>query len=198
MSKKTKILVCIAPGTEELEAITIIDILERANFNIIIASTAFDGALTMKAAQRVTLTADVKLVDVADEEFDCIVLPGGIEGAENFRDSPLLIEMLKQQKNDQKWVAAICAAPAIVLQHHNLYPQARMTCYPSFMDRIPEENQRVKRVFTDVLNLLITSQGPGSALEFAMEIVTQFGGKTLTAKLAEELVTLPNLNYHQI
>ncbi|KAB2825479.1 DJ-1 family glyoxalase III [Aliivibrio finisterrensis] len=193
-----KILVCLAPGTEELEAITVIDILERAKFDVTIASTAFDGVLTMKAAQRVTLTADVKLVEVADEEFDCIVLPGGLKGAENFRDSTLLIEMLKQQKYDGKWVAAICAAPAVVLQHHNLYPDARMTCYPSFMNSIPKDNLRLKRVFTDVLNHLITSQGPGSALEFAMEIVTLLGGKELTAKLAAELVTLPNLNYHQI
>ncbi|WP_375321967.1 DJ-1 family glyoxalase III [Aliivibrio logei] len=194
----TKILVCLAPGTEELEAITVIDILERAKFDVTIASTAFDGALTMKAAQRVTLTADVKLVDVADEEFDCIVLPGGLKGAENFRDSTLLIEMLKQQKYDEKWVAAICAAPAVVLQHHNLYPNARMTCYPSFMNTIPKDNLRIKRVFTDVLNHLITSQGPGSALEFAMEIVTLLGSKEITAKLAADLVTLPNLNYHQI
>ena len=193
-----KILVCLAPGTEELEAITVIDILERAKFDVTIASTAFDGSLTMKAAQRVTLTADVKLVEVADEEFDCIVLPGGLKGAENFRDSTLLIEMLKQQKYDEKWVAAICAAPAVVLQHHNLYPDARMTCYPSFMNTIPKDNLRIKRVFTDVLNHLITSQGPGSALEFAMEIVTLLGGKELTAKLAVDLVTLPNLNYHQI
>ena len=193
-----KILVCLAPGTEELEAITVIDILERAKFDVTIASTAFDGALTMKAAQRVTLTADVKLVEVADEEFDCIVLPGGLKGAENFRDSTLLIEMLKQQKYDGKWVAAICAAPAVVLQHHNLYPDARMTCYPSFMNTIPKDNLRIKRVFTDVLNHLITSQGPGSALEFAMEIVTLLGGKELTVKLAADLVTLPNLNYHQI
>lgn len=193
-----KILVCLAPGTEELEAITVIDILERAKFDVTIASTAFDGSLTMKAAQRVTLTADVKLVEVADEEFDCIVLPGGLKGAENFRDSTLLIEMLKQQKYDEKWVAAICAAPAVVLQHHNLYPDARMTCYPSFMNTIPKDNLRIKRVFTDVLNHLITSQGPGSALEFAMEIVTLLGGKELTAKLAADLVTLPNLNYHQI
>jgi len=193
-----KILVCIAPGTEELEAITVIDILERAKFDVTVASTAFDGALTMKAAQRVILTADVKLVEVADEEFDCIVLPGGLEGSENFRDSALLIEMLKQQKYDEKWVAAICAAPAVVLQHHDLYPDARMTCYPAFMEAIPEDNRRIKRVFTDVLNKLITSQGPGSALEFAMEIVTTLANKELTAKLAAELVTLPNLNYHQV
>jgi len=193
-----KILVCIAPGTEELEAITVIDILERAKFDVTVASTAFDGSLTMKAAQRVMLTADVKLVEVADEEFDCIVLPGGLKGSKNFRDSTLLIEMLKQQKYDEKWVAAICAAPAIVLQHHNLYPDALMTCYPNFIEAIPEKNRRIKRVFTDVLNHLITSQGPGSSLEFAMEIVTTLAGKELTAKLAADLVTLPNLNYHQV
>ncbi|GAL22416.1 DJ-1/YajL/PfpI superfamily [Vibrio maritimus] len=71
-----KVLVPIAPGTEEMEAITIIDIMVRAGFEVTVASADFDGALTMKASRGVTLTADCKLVDVADDEFDVIALPG--------------------------------------------------------------------------------------------------------------------------
>ena len=190
-----KILVCIAPGTEEMEAITAVDILVRAGYEVTTASVASDGALTMKASRGVILTADKKLVDVADDEFDCIVLPGGLEGSECFRDSPLLVETVKQQKYDGKLVAAICAAPALVLQHHNIYPEAIMTCHPAFMENIPEEKRRVKRVVTDVLNNLITSQGPGSALEFAMEIVIQLSGKEKAAEVAAPMVVLPNLHY---
>ena len=140
-----KILVPLAPGVEDMEAITIIDIMVRAGYSVIVASADSDGYLTMKASRGVTLTADYRLIDVADDEFDAVVLPGGVEGAENFRDSTLLLEVVKQQSFDGKLVAAICASPALVLQHHNLYPQALMTCHPSFQDRIPEALWRQKQ-----------------------------------------------------
>ncbi|MDG3087363.1 DJ-1/PfpI family protein [Vibrio hannami] len=196
MSKK--VLVPIAPGTEEMEAITIIDILVRAGYDVTTASADFDGNLTMKASRGVTLTADCKLVDVADEEFDVIALPGGVAGSEVFRDSTLLVEMVKQQKYDGRWMAAICAAPALVLQTHNIYPGALMTCHPSFQEHIPEKLWRVKRVTTDINNKLITSQGPGSALELAMEIIIRLSGKEHAWKVAEPMVTLPNLHYNEL
>ncbi len=117
-----RILVPIAPGTEEMEAVTIIDILVRAGYQVVVASADFDGKLTMTASRGVTLTAECKLVDVADDEFDAVVLAGGVGGAENFRDSTLLVEIIKQQKYDGRLVAAICASPAVVLQHHDLFP----------------------------------------------------------------------------
>jgi 4-methyl-5(b-hydroxyethyl)-thiazole monophosphate biosynthesis len=193
-----RILVPIASGVEEMEAITIIDIMIRAGYKVIVASANFDGCLTMQASRGVTLTADYRLIDVADDEFDAVVLPGGTGGAENFRDSTLLLEVLKQQKFDGKLVAAICASPAIVLQHHNLYPDAMMTCHPSFQDRIPENLWRSKRVTYDVNHNLLTSQGPGSALEFAMEIIILLSGKQHAWKIAEPMVTMPALNYQQI
>ncbi|WP_375753028.1 DJ-1 family glyoxalase III [Vibrio sp. HN007] len=192
------VLVPIAPGTEEMEAITIIDILVRAGYNVTTASADFDGSLTMKASRGVTLTADCKLVDVADEEFDIIALPGGVGGSETFRDSTLLVEMIKQQKYDGRWMAAICAAPALVLQTHDIYPGAIMTCHPAFQEHIPEDKWRVKRVTTDINNKLITSQGPGSALEFAMEIIIRLSGKEHAWKVAKPMVTLPNLHYFEL
>ncbi|MCV5736892.1 DJ-1/PfpI family protein, partial [Escherichia coli] len=86
----------IAPGTEEMEAVTVIDLMVRAGYDVTVASADFDGALTMKASRGVTLTADCKLVDIADDEFDAIVLSGGVGGAETFRDSTIMIEILKQ------------------------------------------------------------------------------------------------------
>jgi len=193
-----KILVPLASGVEEMEAITIIDIMVRAGYCVIVASADSDGCLTMKASRGVTLTADYRLIDVADDEFDAVILPGGVEGAENFRDSTLLLEVVKQQSFDGKLVAAICASPALVLQHHNLYPQALMTCHPSFQDRIPEALWRQKRVTYDINHNLLTSQGPGTALEFAMEIVILLSGKEHAWKIAEPMVTMPALNYQQI
>ncbi len=193
-----KILVPIAPGSEEMEAVTIIDMMVRAGYDVTVASAAFDGALTMKASRGVTLTADCKLVDIADDEFDVIALPGGVGGAEVFRDSTVMVEILKQHIYEGKLVAAICASPALVLQHHNLFPQALMTCHPSFQSHIPESNWRSKRVTIDVNHNLITSQGPGTALEFAMEIIIKLSGKKHAWSIAEPMVTIPTLHYHKI
>ena len=191
------ILVPIATGTEELEAVTVIDLMVRAGYDVTVASADFDGALAMKASRGVTLTADCRLVDIADDEFDAIVLPGGVGGAETLRDSTVMIEMLKQHIYEGKLVAAICAAPALVLQHHNLFPQALMTCHPSFQSYIAENTWRAKRVTIDVNHNLITSQGPGSALEFAMEIIIKLSGKQHGWAVAEPLVTIPTLHYHE-
>ncbi|MBL4277702.1 DJ-1/PfpI family protein [Vibrio fluvialis] len=193
-----RILVPIAPGTEEMEAVTIIDILVRAGYQVVVASADFDGKLTMTASRGVTLTAECKLVDVADDEFDAVVLAGGVGGAENFRDSTLLIEIIKQQKYDGRLVAAICASPAVVLQHHDLFPGALMTCHPNFQDRIPQDLWRNRRVTFDVNNNLLTSQGPGTALEFAVEIIVQLSGKELAREVALPLVALPQLNYEKL
>ncbi|UUM31135.1 DJ-1 family glyoxalase III [Vibrio japonicus] len=195
MSKK--VLVPIAPGTEEMEAVTIIDMMVRAGYETVVASADFDGNLTMKASRGVTLTAHCKLVDIADDEFDAVILPGGVVGAETFRDSTVLIEIVRQQAYEGKLVAAICAAPALVLAHHNLYPNALMTCHPSFQDHIPENNWRVKRVTYDINHNLLTSQGPGTALEFAMEIIINLSGKEYAWTVAEPMVTLPTLHYHK-
>ncbi|EGU32508.1 DJ-1 family glyoxalase III [Vibrio scophthalmi] len=196
MSKK--VLVPIATGSEEMEAITIIDIMVRAGYEVVVASADFCGQLTMKASRGVTLTADCRLVDIADDEFDAVILPGGVGGSEVFRDSTVLVEIIRQQMYEGKLVAAICAAPALVLAHHQLYPQALMTCHPSFQSHIAAKNWRVKRVTYDVTHNLLTSQGPGSALEFAMEIVIQLSGKAHAWSIAEPMVTMPVLHYHEL
>lgn len=193
-----RILVPIAPGTEEMEAVTIIDILVRAGYQVVVASADFDGQLSITASRGVILTAAHKLVDVADDEFDAVVLAGGVGGAENFRDSPLLMEVIKQQKYDGRLVAAICASPAVVLQHHDIYPGALMTCHPNFQSHIPQDLWRNRRVTFDVNNNLLTSQGPGTALEFAVEIIVQLSGKALAREVALPLVALPQLNYEKL
>lgn len=190
-----KILICLAHGTEELEAVTVIDILVRAGFQVTTASVEPQGDLTINCSRGVRLIADTRLVEVADEEFDCIVLPGGIEGAQCFGESALLIEMIKQQQRDQKWVAAICAAPALVLEKNQLIPEAHKTCHPSFIDHIAKDKQNFKRVFTEHDHYLITSQGPGTSIEFAVEIIYVLAGKDKAREVIEPMVLLPNLHY---
>ncbi|WP_413110841.1 DJ-1 family glyoxalase III [Thaumasiovibrio sp. DFM-14] len=189
------VAICIAPGTEEMEAINAADMLIRAGFNVTLASVASDGALIMPGSRGIKLVADTRLVDIADNQYDAIVLPGGKAGAECFRDNPLLVEFITQHKYDGKLLAAICAAPALVLEHHNLYPEALMTCHPDFVDQIPADRWRTKRVFFDVNHNLLTSQGPGTSQEFALEIIVKLAGKAKAAEVAEAMIVWPNMNY---
>lgn len=194
-----KVALCIAPGSEEMEVINTADILIRAEMELTIASAAEDGSLAVKGSRGITLTADCPLVDIADEPFDCVVLPGGLPGAEYLRDSTLVVEFVKQHKYDGKLVAAICAAPVIVLEHHGLYPEALMTAHPAFVERIPEDRRRAgRRVMFDVNNNLLTSQAPGTSQEFALEIITLLMGKSKTAEVAEPMVMWPSMCFDVI
>lgn len=104
------------------------------------------------------LLADAPLVEVADGEYDVIVLPGGIKGAECFRDSTLLVETVKQFHRSGRIVAAICAAPATVLVPHDIFPIGNMTGFPTLKDKIPAEQWQDKRVVWDARVKLLTSQ----------------------------------------
>ncbi|MBW7982087.1 protein deglycase YajL [Enterobacillus tribolii] len=182
------VLVCLAPGSEETEAVTTIDLLVRAGLQVTTASVAGDSALTLTCSRGVKLLADVALVQVADEPFDAIVLPGGIKGAECFRDSPLLIEKLRQMHLAGKLIAAICAAPALVLIHHDLFPVGNMTGFPGLKDRIPAEKWMDKRAYYDDRVNLLTSQGPGTSIDFALKIIDLLLGKEKAAEVAAQLV----------
>lgn len=124
-------LVCLAPGSEETEAVTTIDLLVRGGIKVTTASVASDGNLAITCSRGVKLLADAPLVEVADGEYDVIVLPGGIKGAECFRDSTLLVETVKQFHRSGRIVAAICAAPATVLVPHDIFPIGNMTRLPN-------------------------------------------------------------------
>ncbi|CNF19595.1 protein deglycase YajL [Yersinia bercovieri] len=189
-------LVCLAPGSEETEAVTTIDVLVRAGIEVTTASVASDGALEIVCSRGVRLLADTRLVDVADQKFDVVVLPGGIKGAECFRDSPLLVATVRQTHNEGRLVAAICAAPALVLEHHNLFPVGNMTGYPALKDKISATKWMDQRVVYDRRVNLVTSQGPGTAIDFALKIVFLLLGREKAAEIAWQLVLPPGIyNY---
>lgn len=182
-------LVCLAPGSEETEAVTTIDLLVRAGVKVTTASVAGDGELT----RGVKLLADAPLVAIVDEPFDAIVLPGGLKGAECFRDSPLLVEKVRQMHLQGNIVAAICAAPALVLQHHDLFPIGNMTGFPGLKDQIPADKWMERRVVYDARVNLLTSQGPGTAMEFALKLIDLLLGKAKAAEIAAQLVLIPGM-----
>ncbi|WP_105623059.1 protein deglycase YajL [Cronobacter sakazakii] len=181
-------LVCLAPGTEETEAVTTIDLLVRGGINVTTASVASDGNLTITCSRGVRLLADAPLVEVADGDFDVIVLPGGLKGAEAFRDSPLLVETVRQFHLSGRIVAAICAAAGTVLVPHELFPIGNMTGFPALKETIPDEQWQDKRVVWDPRVNLLTSQGPGTAIDFALKIIDLLVGREKAHEVAGQLV----------
>ncbi|MDI6441097.1 protein deglycase YajL [Cronobacter dublinensis] len=181
-------LVCLAPGSEETEAVTTIDLLVRGGINVTTASVASDGNLTITCSRGVRLLADAPLVEVADGDFDVIVLPGGLKGAEAFRDSPLLVETVRQFHLSGRIVAAICAAAGTVLVPHELFPIGNMTGFPALKETIPEAQWQDKRVVWDPRVNLLTSQGPGTAIDFALKIIDLLVGREKAHEVAGQLV----------
>ncbi len=161
-----KVLVPVAQGVEEMEAITIIDVLRRAGAEVTVASV---DSLSIKASKGIEFKADKLLKDCMDEDFDLIVLPGGIPGAMNLRDSKDLEILLKRQAKAKKYYGAICASPAVVLHHHGLVTPGKVTCHPGFAQKIDNGNILESKVVVD--NNCITSRGAGTACDFALALV---------------------------
>lgn len=181
-------LVCLAPGSEETEAVTTIDLLVRGGVQVTTASVASDGDLTVTCSRGVRLLADAPLVMAADGEFDAIVLPGGVRGAEYLRDSPLLVETVRQFHRSGRIVAAICAAAGTVLVPHDIFPVGNMTGFPGLKETIPAERWQDKRVVWDSRVNLLTSQGPGTAIDFALKLIDLLVGREKAYEVASQLV----------
>jgi 4-methyl-5(b-hydroxyethyl)-thiazole monophosphate biosynthesis len=164
MSKE--VLVPIADGVEEIEAVCIIDILRRSGASVTVASV---DELAVTASRGVGLIADRLIADCADVTFDLIALPGGMPGAEHLRDSQELVSMLKRQRDEGRLYAAICAAPVVVLQHHGLLEGRKATCHPGVVDSLEDAGAAATRVVVD--GPCVTSRGPGTAIEFALTLV---------------------------
>lgn len=175
------VLIPIADGTEEIEAIAVVDTLRRAGAEVTIATV---GNLQIAASRGVKLVADKLIADCSNETYDLIVLPGGMPGTEHLRDCPELINMLKKQKAGNRLYAAICAAPALVLQQHGLLEGITATCHPSLFDKL--QNKDESRVVVD--QNCITSQGPGTAIEFALKLVELLFDRQTAEKIATAMV----------
>ena len=163
------VLVPIADGIEEIEACTIIDVLRRAKIEVTVASVS---DLQVTASRGVKIAADTLIADCRNKTYDGIALPGGMPGAEYLRDCTILTDMLKAQKAAGKLYAAICASPAVALAPHGLLDGKTATCYPSLQDKLPAPS--TQRVVID--GNCITSRGPGTAMEFAVELIRQLLG----------------------
>lgn len=181
----TKVLVPVANGSEDIETITIIDVLRRGGAEVIVASV--HEQTQIRASKGTNIVADVLLTDVADLMFDAIVLPGGMPGAEHLRDSKLLIDMLEKHDIQDALLAAICASPAVVFGSHGFVMDKQATCYPGFEgDLKGAEYIADQPVVMD--DNVITGQGPAMAMAFALAVLANLEGIEKTQEVAQGLL----------
>jgi len=179
-----KILVPIANGTEEMEAVIIIDFLRQAKANVVVASV--EDKLEILASRQVKLVADVLLEEAANLPFDLIVLPGGLGGAQAFANSEKLVNLLKKQQESNRPYGAICASPALVLEPHSLLKGKKATAFPAMCNKLSDQSEVENRVVVD--GNLITSRGPGTSMEFALAIVDKLFGRKTALELAKTML----------
>ena len=184
-----KVLVPVADGSEEIEAVTIIDTLRRAGAEVSVASCQPDGRLEITASRGVFLKADCAIESCIGKLYHLIAVPGGIKGSEQLRDNKYLTQLLTEQKKAHRWYAAICAAPAIVLSYHGLLDNTRATCYPSFIDKLEGAMaQPGHLVVVDQNKRVITAQGPANAFGFSFQLIDALYGKDAYRPIAKQTI----------
>ncbi len=179
-----RVLVPLAQGCEELEAVTIIDLLRRARIEVISASLD-DGPIV--ASRGVTLVADTSLGEVMDQAFDMIVLPGGLPGADHLDQDPRIRSLLIKMANANKYTAAICAAPR-VLANAGLLAGREATAYPGVLEDLQLETVTLKQQAVVQDRKVITSRGPGTAMEFALHLIAVLCGEQRREEVERTLV----------
>lgn len=175
-------LVPVAHGSESLETVTLVNVLRRAEVEVTVAS--IETELAVSGTRGVRLHADKRLLDALGHKYDLIALPGGEKGAEALNRHAPLIEMLQQQNDAKHWLAAICAAPALALAPHHLLDGRKATCYPAFKSRLPHYVDQP--VVVD--GHCVTSQGPGTAMAFALILVELLAGPVRRQEVATALL----------
>ena len=179
-----RVLIPLAQGCEELEAVTIIDLLRRAGIQVLAAG--LDNQ-PVTASRGVVLIPDTDLEQVLDDDFDMIVLPGGLPGADNLDQDPRIHKLLQRMREKGKYTAAICAAPK-VLANAGLLADKQATSYPGFIDAMDLPSTRVLEQAVVIDGKVITSRGPGTAMDFALTLIEQLAGTEVRDSVETSLV----------
>ncbi|MCR5482718.1 MAG: DJ-1/PfpI family protein [Clostridia bacterium] len=173
----------LAEGFEEIEAVTVVDILRRARFDI--QTVSLTGSLDVTGAHGITISADT-IIEKADyDDCDMIILPGGMPGTVNLAQSEILMNRIREFAEGNKYVAAICAAP-MVLAAAGILQGKKATIYPGMENKLEGAKVKKDTVVTD--GRIITSKGPGTAMEFALVIVELLRGKPIASTLKKDLI----------
>jgi len=177
-----KAIVLLAPGFEEIEAITVVDVLRRAGVEVTVAGVS---EMEVTGSHGVTVKADRRLSEAAEESYELVVLPGGLPGATNLRDDPGVQALVRAQHAAGRRVAAICAGP-IALGAAGVLQGKKATSYPGFGDQLHAAHYLEDAVVTD--GNVTTSRGVGTALDFALALVAQLSGADAAEAQAQRML----------
>lgn len=179
-----KVLVPLAEGFEEIEAVTIIDVLRRAEMHVVIAALAGDLVI---GAHGIAIQADRLLDGIDEDEFAAIVLPGGMPGSRHLIEHDGLLRILRQMNEKKKWIGAICAAPTVI-KAAGIIEGRQMTSYPAYENDLEEAVYCQDSVVVD--ENLVTSRGPGTALIFSLQMVSLLAGEEKAAELTKAMLVV--------
>lgn len=180
-----KVLVPLAQGCEELEAVTIIDLLVRGGVDVVTAS--LDDNRLICASRGVQLMAQTTLADAEKVTFDMVVLPGGLPGADYLQQDERVLALLKKTLNTNGAVAAICAAPKVLVAA-GLLDGKRATSYPGVIDQYPAPAMQYVDEAVVEDGQIITSKGPGTAMAFALCLLERLKGLDVRKRVENELL----------
>jgi len=178
-----KVLVPLAKGFEEIEAVTIIDVLRRAEVEVLVAS--LDENRLVKGANGIIIQADLEVKDTNVDELEMVVLPGGWDGTHALADDANVQTLLKEMDAKGKKIGAICAAP-FALNKAGVLKQ-NYTCYPSVEEQIRKDGYTSDKKVIEDANVM-TSRGPATAICFALEIVKKLKGQDMYEALKAGLL----------
>ena len=179
-----RVLVPLAQGCEELEAVTIIDLLRRAGIEVVAAGLQ-PGIV--RASRGTQLMPDLTLDEALKQEYDMIVLPGGMPGAKHLKEDPRILDLLNSMAAEGKFTAAICAAPT-VLAEAGVLKGKKATSYPGFLDKmdLADTHYVTDAVVRD--GKVLTSRGPGTAMDFALALIEALCGHEVRQEVETGLV----------
>lgn len=178
-----KAAVFFANGFEEVEALTVVDLLRRAEFDLDMVSINNEKSVT--GSHNITIQTDLLLNNLDFDSYDLLVLPGGMPGTTNLANCTVLCDALREHNSKGKTLAAICAAPT-VFGELGLLQGKKACCYPGMEGGLPFAKPTTLPVTTDAN--IITSRGVGTAIPFALTIIEAFKGKDVRDALAKSIV----------
>ncbi len=179
-----RVLIPLAPGFEELEAVSLSNILRRAGIEVVMAGL-HPGSVC--ASRGMVIVPDTTLEQVMHEDFDLVVLPGGLPGADNLRDDPRIIHLLQRTHEEGRLVGAICAAPKVLAQA-GLLAGHRVTYYPGALSDEALAGATASQSAVEMDDRVLTSRGPGTAMDFALALVEKLLGRAKRDEVERGLV----------
>lgn len=176
-----KALVPLAEGFEEIEAVTIIDVLRRAGIDVVSAGI---GGKSVRGSHEIVVSAEYEINEINGSDFDAVILPGGMPGSAHLRENSKIISIIREIEGKNGTVAALCAAP-IVLAQAGLLKNKKVTCFPGFEKELQGADNTEEPVMVD--GNIITGRGPGCAIPFVLKLVEILSGRETADRLKKQM-----------